>query len=120
MKTKLSGPNENFVPKVLKNGGDVKVGAGKDVKFESVNHDDFAGKKQLADKNPGTGEQNHEVHGESPAMKGRLSGMHQPKIGGSDESVSKEMGLNKPPRAFKYSREGHNVDGGSISENAAE
>lgn len=119
MATKLMGPNDNFVPKFHHDKGDVKVGSGPATKLESVNHEDFEGRQRIPDTNPGAGEQNHEVHGTNPAEKGRLSGMHQPKIGGSDESVSKEKGLNTPPRAFKYSREGHAVDRGSISENAA-
>ena len=120
MATKFMGPNDNFVPKFHHDKGDVKVGGGRDVKNESVNHDDFEGRKRLADKNPGTGEQNHEVHGTNPAEKGKLSGMFQPKTGGMKQSVSGEMGVNKPPRAFKYTREGHaGGERGKISENAA-
>ena len=106
----LKGPNASFVGKMLKHGGDVKVGGEKKVELESVNHDDAMGRKKLADTNPGADKQNHEVHGEKPAELGKLSGIHQPKIGGSDESVEKEIKLNRPPRAFKYSREGHSME----------
>lgn len=110
--TVLKGPNSNFVNTMLKRGGDVKVGSGPATKLESVNHDDMNGEKKHPDTNPGAGEQNHDVYGEDPAEKGKLSGMHQPKIGGSDESVEKEESLNRQPRAFKYSREGHSVRNG--------
>lgn len=119
MSVKFEGPNGNFVPKFFKDKGDVKVGSGPSTKLESVNHEDFEGRKRVPDTNPGAGEQNHDVHGTNPAEKGKLTGMFQPKTGGMKQSVSGEKGLNTPPRAFKYSREGHAVNRGSISENAA-
>ena len=77
----------------------------KETKLESVNHDDMNGNKKLADTNPGAGEQNHEVHGENPAEKHKLTGIEIPKL--SDGAVSKGEKLNRPPRAFSFGREGH-------------
>lgn len=112
--TILKGPNSNFVNSMLKKGGDVKVGGLRKVELESVNHEDGdgtgEGKKKLPDTNPGADRQNHEVHGEEPHEKGRLSGIHQPKIGGSEESIASVEKLNRPPRSFTFNREGHSVN----------
>jgi hypothetical protein len=110
-KVKLMGPNENFVPKFLKHGGDVKVGGEMKTKLESVNHDDMNGEKKHPDTNPGADEQSRTVHKEEPAEKGARPGMEQP--GENMITISKQEKLNRQPRAFKYSREGRAVDNGS-------
>jgi hypothetical protein len=115
MTVEFKGPNPKFTD-MKKDKGDVKVGSGRDVKLESVNHDDFAGKSRLADKNPGTGDQSRDVHGTNPFEKGKLTGMEQPKMGLQDEKINGDKKLNEPPRAFKYSREGHAIENGSKME----
>lgn len=117
MAVKFEGPNPNFT-NMKKDGGDVKPGDGKSVMVESVNHEDFSGRKRLADKNPGTGENSRTVHAKAPFTEGALSGMEQPKMGEQDGKISSNVSMNEPPRAFKVNREGHAIDRGSVSENA--
>lgn len=115
MAVKFEGPNNNFVPKMLKKGGDFKPGGEKKTMVESVNHDRYDGSKAKPDTNPGAYENSKMVHGADPAEKDRRPGMKVPEIGGERE-IGKEEKLNHPPRAFKYSREGHSVMNGSNSE----
>ena len=112
--TELKGPNANFVPKVLKHGGDVKMNDAKKTNFESVVLEDYAGKQSKPERNPGADRQSREVHAEKPASKGARPGMEQPTMG--SEEIGKQESLNKDPRAFTYSREGHAADNGSASE----
>lgn len=100
MGVEFKGPNPKFQD-MIKHGGDQKVGSGKSVLNESVNHDNFAGHKELADKNPGSDRQNKTVHKENPFGANARPGMEQPKIGGS-RGIGKEEGYNKPPRKFEY------------------
>lgn len=115
MSVKLMGPNDNFVPKVLKDGaGKLKVGAEKKTNFESVNHEDFSGKQRLADTNPGSNRQNQPQYGKNPAQKEMRDGKEIPMKKRTEISAEEES--NKPPRGFVYSREGHKIDNGPSSE----
>ncbi len=116
-KVKLMGPNENFVPKFLRDKGDVKVDGLRKVKLESVNHEGSEGNSEgnpgqhHPDTNEGADRQSREVHKMEPAEKGARPGMMQP--GENMESISGYEKLNRQPRSFKFNREGRAVNNGS-------
>jgi len=115
MTVEFKGPNGSFVG-MKKDGGDVPFKATKSAKIETVNNENYAGDAAMPSRETGSDKNNHTVHGKQPAEHLKLSGIHQPQIGGAEGDVAKEEKLNKPFRAFKYSREGRAMDNGSNDE----